>query len=473
MQPICQFSPSLVISQRLIFNPTGLCDRVFGDDGNIGFNFKNLDSQKVCQPTVFAIRCGSGLFAYNCQTGRLMTRGTLNSAAILTAIFAVGLAITGTVRSQVPYGEFRKLLVKYARLTDAELATLDKGDVVSKLLEAEDKQEISAFGIVRMKALPKIGMQAFRDSISPKGSQTMANGGKLSEPPKIDDLSELVLEDGDFEELRKCRVGECDFNMSAEMIRRFQSEIDWGAADSRSKATTLMKQMLVAYAREYSTGGDSGLGRYDNRRRPVDLTASHRKLLTEALFIDELAPELLEFLRDFPSKTAADIDSSLHWSVVDFGLKPSIAVSHSAAYNETSGAEEQLFLATKQIYASRYLDASLTLTMLISVAAENGEDTYLIFSDRSRSDALTGPLGGFARSVTSNEAVERVTGLLEKAQLRLLTAARTIEEPIVPEREPGLTDRLVELAQRPIVWLGVLAAAGLILYLWRNDRKVS
>lgn len=378
---------------------------------------------------------------------------------------------TVTAQAQIAETDFRRILSSEAGLTSSELSSLDNGEIVAKSLPTADKQELSTVGIVRISDLPAVAMPVFREALSQKGDDSMKAGGRFGSPPIIDDLQTLKLEDDEFGQLVKCSVGNCDMNMSAETIRKFQ-EIDWNAADHRERATRAFGEMLLGYVLAYTARGNAALGRYDNRRKTVDLAASHRLLLANSLFVKDISPEFFDYLKNFPNANVSNVESSMHWAVVDFGLKPSVTLSHSAAHVKQIGTENQLIVASKQFYSSRYLDSSLTLWFLLRVSAGNSVDTYLILADRSRSDALEGPLGGFSRSVVQKESLERIKGVLEKTHIRLLTATRPT--PTETRSETAFLDRIVERAGT----LGLLIAAGsviiaLLVFLFWRKRKVS
>jgi hypothetical protein len=260
--------------------------------------------------------------------------------------------------------------------------------------------------------------------------------------------------------------------MSAEMITRFRSEIDWNSPDASKAASRLMQEMLLGYVDGYAAHGDEALGQYDNRRTSVDLAGSHRSLLSSSILVRDIAPEFVEYLTKFPDAKLDNVESKLTWSVVDFGLKPSITLSHTAGYSQRSGDDEQLILASKQIYSSRYLDSSLTFTLLLRVATATGVDSYLIFSDRSRSDALDGPFGGFARDVVKRESLERIRAFLDKAHLKLLAAGKAETgadrgSPDIEEISPSLLTRLSQNRIEVALLLVFVSIALFALWRWK------
>ena len=386
-------------------------------------------------------------------------------------IFVFGLLFIHTVAGQVLERDLLRIIGVDAWSPEERVA-LEKGEVVVRSLETAGKQELAAIGILRIRNFPAVSMDKFRESLSQKNNEERMSGGRFGDPPRIEDLYILELEADALDELKKCTVGRCDLNLSAEMITRFQREIDWMSPEAKAGATRLIKEMLVAYARGYFAQGDRALGTYDNRRKAVELAESHRSLLSSSSQMNYLAPEFVEYLGKFPAAKLEDVESSLHWSVVDFGLKPSITISHAAAYTQTKGEYTQLLLASKQIYSSRYLDSSLTFTLLLSIVTETGVDSYLVFIDRSRSDALEGPLGGFARNIVRKESLARIKTLLDKAHLRLLAVgAAGVRSDAGASEDDSSVSWLAAIRERPIaVAIACLAVAAAILFFWQRKR---
>ena len=386
-------------------------------------------------------------------------------------VIVLGLLLIPTATAQVLEGDLRKIIGIHAWSPEEQNA-LEQGEIVVRSLETAEKQELAAIGILRIRNLPAISMDKFRASLSQKNNEERMSGGRFSDPPTADDLGTFELETEAIDQLKKCSVGKCDLNLSAEMITRLQREIDWTSPEAKAAASRLVTEMLVAYARGYLVHGDSALGTYDNRRKTVELGQSHRSLLSSSSHINFLAPEFVDYLGKFPGVKLRDVESSLHWSVVDFGLKPSITISHAAAYTQTRGEYTQLFIASKQIYSSRYLDSSLTFTLLLRVLTETGVDSYLVFVDRSRSDALEGPLGGFARGIVKKESLTRIRTLLDKAQLRLLAVGATeMKTDAAAEENDSSATWTAAVRQRPIaVAIGGLIFVVALVYLWQRKR---
>lgn len=366
------------------------------------------------------------------------------------------------VTAQTSEADFRKFLREKTTIDDNDLSEIDRGNTVVKALSVTDKQEVAIIGIVRIADLRVITLEEFRKSLSQKGNSEVDAKGAFKMPPSAEDLSGLELEDRDFKELQKCTVGDCDLNMSATWIKRFNSEIDWNAPDHRQKATALFREMLLQYLRDYSTKGAASLGDYSNRKEVVSLPDSHRTLDENNLFLKQYSNGLFTYLSDYPKRKQEGMMSELLWSTIDFGLNPTITLSHAVAYTNEAGNH---FVATRQFYSSRYLDASLSMTMMLRFA--DGA-AYIVFSDRSRSDALEGIFHGMSKRVVENEALERVKNVLKNAELRLITPRDPTPKADPPAAETGSIQQVLSWLRTPFGLITALAVLLLIVFAARK-----
>ena len=72
-------------------------------------------------------------------------------------------------------------------------------------------------------------------------------------------------------------------------------------------------------------------------------------------------------------------------------------------------------VASKQIYAMHYYDASLGLTLLVPDATAAEPATYVVYVNRSRIDLFEGVFGGMIRRIVAG----RARGLVSEQLLRL------------------------------------------------------
>lgn len=364
---------------------------------------------------------------------------------------------------QVKRDDFRRTLTEKAGLTAADFNRLAAGETVVSLIETNDKQEVAVVGAAMIKLVRPVTLADLRASLSQKRG---GDGSRFSDPPRITDLADLRLTKDDVKVLRKCKVGDCDLNLSESAIRLITALAAASDNDRLEQQTKIFTQILLEHLLAYQADGDRSLGEYANRGRKVILSAAHEKLLRDALLLKEVAPELAAELGRYPQEPTGRVETEFFWNTFDFGLKPMLTVSHVASYPAGGSTPGPLVIATKQIYASRYLDASLTLAMIVAVGDSANSETYLVFTDRSRSDALEGMFGSFARRVVRNEAVKRVEEIVGQAKARLEDPDPQAESTPVPP-EDGILSRAISWATNPTALAVVAAAALLLIFLLR------
>lgn len=394
----------------------------------------------------------------------------LNFSICLVLLLLV--AFTSVSPGQLSKDQFLRQLA--ATVTDGELISLQNGNILVKVLPSRDKREVSVFGAVKLQDVRDIDLTRFRSGLSQKNNKAVLGGGVLSAEPSLQDLAGLTLNDRDIEKLKICAVGDCDLKLSAPMIRRFNTEIDWNSAEHKFRATELFKTLLVDYVRDYLKRGDRALIEYADKRKPVQIADEYRAIAERSALIRSFAPELLEFLRKFPDAELSGTEGRVDWSKVDSGLKPIITLTHSVAYSRRSEDDLFLTIATKQIYASHYIDASLAFTSLLRFGAGDSAEDYLLFTSTSRSDSLGGAFSGMAHAVVEREALQKAEDMLRNSKTRLEAKAPASQNPDDQDPSSDFRARMLELSQSVTAKLfAVLIVAALALFLayrWKRGK---
>ena len=75
-------------------------------------------------------------------------------------------------------------------------------------------------------------------------------------------------------------------------------------------------------------------------------------------------------------------------------------------------------IASKDVYSSRYFDASLTLT-IASDAVGASDEIYLVYVNRSRANALKGAFSSLRRSIVERRIKSSLDENLRTVKLRL------------------------------------------------------
>jgi hypothetical protein len=310
--------------------------------------------------------------------------------------------------------ELRALLARDFRFSSSDVADLEKGKVVTRRLGATAAGEVAAVGAVRVKARKEAFVDRYRDIVQFKRGADVMQIGRFGSPPTLDDLAPLTIEKQDVD-VRTCRVGNCDIRLPAETIVRFQREINWKARDAEERAAILFKKVLLDNVRAYLSGGPGRIVQYDDDKRPVRPVDDFVGLLKSSPYIGELAPGLQNHLRTFPLDPLPGAEDFLYWSKEKFGFAPFITVTHVIITHPTPAS---FVIASKDVYSSRYFDASLSLT-IASDAVSAPDAFYLVYMNRSRANALKGALSGLRRAIVERRAKGSLEENLKNTKSRL------------------------------------------------------
>ena len=207
--------------------------------------------------------------------------------------------------------------------------------------------------------------------------------------------------------------------MPAQFIERFMMDLDWTAPNYRERANALMREKLLEYVKSYLRGGNAELAEYRDKSYRLRLGDEFRSLLQPAPYMYGYSSEFENYLEAFPLSRPQDSQDFIYWSKEKFGLKPVISITHVIISKRLRPEGSDVMIASKQIYASHYFEASLGLTELVQGAASDPAHSYLIYLNRSRADGLRGPLAGMKRSLISSTLREGARKNMEMVRQRL------------------------------------------------------
>jgi hypothetical protein len=319
-----------------------------------------------------------------------------------SAAAAMTLAVLSAAPASDIQPSLRALLTNVLRFSAADVAEIEQGKVVARNLRESVRGTfgaVGAVGAVRIRSTRAAFVERYRDIARFKRGPGVLQIGLFSSPPDAGDLAGLRLEKEDVD-LRSCRVGDCDIRLPAAIIERVPHDVDWKAPGADVRAAAFFKTVLLDAVKAYVTGSADRIVQYDDQKEPVRPVDDFNALLDGAPYLRELAPGLTEHLRDFPRAPLAGADDLLYWSKEKFGYTPFVSVTQVTI--APPGAS-QTIVTSKDVYSSRYFDASLTVT-IASDSAGSPDAFYLVYINRSRASALKGAFAGLRRSIVERRA---------------------------------------------------------------------
>ena len=358
-------------------------------------------------------------FAVKGAGGSVRKLQFLRFGFLILVFFAAAPLLAQTLQPE-PYTFLRKQLA----FSPAELITLENGKIIVKLPKTPETREVAAFAIMRLDVQADFFVERVRDIINFKKSENVLQIGKFSNPPRLEDLAELTLDQVDIDAIEECRVKRCDLKMSTKFIERFRKEVDRSAANYPERVTELMREMLLEHVQAYLKAGNTALGKYDDKSYSLGLADELKPLLKPASYMYGYVPEFQKYLEEFPQarpESAAIVEDFLYWSKEDFGLKPVTSVTHVTIYKRSHDNVSDVIIGSKGIYSSHYFESSLGLTAFIQSRASDPPRSYLIYVNRSRTDALRGLFPGLKRSLIGGRLRDGAKKNMEMIRQRLQT----------------------------------------------------
>jgi hypothetical protein len=294
-------------------------------------------------------------------------------------------AATITGLAALPAVDVERELVGRFGFSAAEVEQVRAGQIVAKTLPSREATEIGVFGAVRIPDDKENLLYWIRDIERFRKGAELGLSRRLSSPPKLDDFADLVLDSGELAALQKCQPGNCGLRLGDQAIARFRAGVNWTASDAGEKANLIARQLMLSYAEAYLRGGDAALGAAYDEKKPRVVAEDFRALIRGATHLNDLASPLATYLEGFPKTQLADVEQLLYWAKGGLGPDASITLHQLVIHRGAGGA---LYVADKQLYASRYTDASLFVLWLGT--PPDGKGYYLLAGVRGRSRMLGG-----------------------------------------------------------------------------------
>lgn len=396
-----------------------------------------------------------------------ITKLHLNPAAVavlflLTAAFGQVPSEESLINELKGLGEF----------TEDDIVALEDGDPVVRELKTLDEQEVAFIGVIKLPYAYAVALEGFKRAVEKQRSGSAEAFGTFRDPPSAIDMATLAFDEDEILDLANCRIGDCDWNLSEELIRAFGSGVDWRSNGAVDLASNRVKQSLAAYVNRYMRNGDDALMVYRDTGTPVSLAAQYRSLVAKLFWLDRHAPEFAAYARGYPAVPLEGVENTFVWSKIKVGLKEVLMITHTMEFDNRALGQDQSLSLSKQIYANHYFNSSLGLTVLIgSQGKESGRASYLVFLNRSRASALGGILDGLLRKVIEDQAGGKLGDFL--ADARRYSALAAANRKSAAEREAFLEEQRSRAKMRNLLWIAIPAFAVLlaaVLFLLRRKR---
>jgi len=339
--------------------------------------------------------------------------GPARSRTLELAVLAV--LARATALAQAPEAQAQKFLRQVIQLDEAQIAAIDKGEVVTRILPTTDKSEVAAFGAVRTPGDADRLLGLVRDVRKFRKAPQVLELGIFGAPAKLADLDGLSHPPDDIAALRKCKPGSCDVKLGTKGLG-LMSKVDWSAADADKKAVAILNQGIVEYVAAYQRGGTDALGDVLDKKQPRSRSGEYRALLANSPYLIEYVKEFHDYLESYPKGALAGAEDVLYWTKDSFGPKPVVSGYHQTVYRRQGG----VLVANKLLAATHFFNASLEV--MAGVPTPDGKGLYLLCLYRTRIDPPTGMMAGVLMDKVRGGMETGVRESLKTARERLASA---------------------------------------------------
>ena len=274
--------------------------------------------------------------------------------------------------------------------TAEQLATVERGEAVVKVLDARDRRDVVVFGIITIPRGREEYIHAFRNFGASLRTPNRTQLGIFSNPATASDVAGVVVNSRDVAEIKNCKPGDCVVKLAAADMQRIHDEINWSAPapDVQAQLSAYARRRLVEYVTDYRRRGDSAMAIYDDRGNlNVHASEAFAAQLAESPYVYQTVPSLRNYLANYPRGSLPDgADEVFFWSEdVLPRLRPILSVTHLVVYTppELPG---MTLAASKQIYADHYFEAAVEFAAVV----DRHPGSYIVVLRRYRFDNLPG-----------------------------------------------------------------------------------
>ena len=341
---------------------------------------------------------------------------------VLALVLLLALALRGETTAD-PFAFFRPSVV----VSPDDRRQLDRGEPIARVLPGKDRQ-IAVFAAIPVKIDGDRLMAWMRQIAQFKKSPYVQAIGRFSDPPVINDLAALSLDDKDLAQIRQCRPADCALKLTGTEMRDLRHVADEAGTAWKPALQDAFRRVILHRVEAYRQGGHAALGPYEDHEDRVGLEAQFSQLIQQSEFLTRGMPQFAEYLKRYPQAAMPRVESFVYWSKESVSGKPIVSATHVSMVRRDDGTLPEVIVAGKGIFATHYLNASLGLTAIL-----RGSDgrNYLVYLNRSEVDMLGGFFGGLVRIAMGRRLKAEASGILRGLRDRLESG-----EPGLPVPKP-------------------------------------
>jgi hypothetical protein len=272
-------------------------------------------------------------------------------------------------------------------LAREQLAAMERGDVVVKVLPSTNDRDITVFGVVAIGVTRTsyiAGVTDFRRSLV---APTRPQFGIFSDPPVAADLRTLVVSKDEATDLASCKPGDCSMKLPIGDMNTLRERMHWSSPGVAEDVSAYARQRFLDYVIDYRARGDAAMAVFADRGN-VSARAAFADMLGDSPYLFQKAPSVARYLTEYPASKLAGATEVFYWAQENLPrLRPIITITHQIVFSPPELSTTTI-IASKQIYANHYFEAGVDVTAV----SDRSTGSYLLTLRRYRFDNLPGGL---------------------------------------------------------------------------------
>jgi hypothetical protein len=339
-------------------------------------------------------------------------------ASVLTRLLlvAAGILVVQIPPARGPADPFA-FLAPTITFSPVERRTIDAGQVYVRMLPSRG-QEIALVAVAAVNVTGDRLVAWVREIAKLKKSRLVLGIGRFSDPPRLDDLAALTLDQKDFDNIRRCQPGDCGLKLAATEIAALRQQMAGPPLDWNARVEGAIRGVMLRRAQTYLDRGQSALSSPADRSHPPPPQTVFSSLVAHSEYLTKRLPAFAEYLTAYPRIGDEHVESFLYWSKEQVGGRPVISITHVNILRNRAENLPDALVAGKQTFATHYMNGALSLTAILR--GRPGPPHYLTYINRTDVDVLGGFFGGVARMIIERrltaEAAEAIKGLRERLE---------------------------------------------------------
>jgi len=299
-------------------------------------------------------------------------------------------------------------------VTPDDRSRLDRGTPVARTLPAQG-DEVAVFAAVPVNIGADRLVAWMRRIEELKKSRYVLAIGRFSDPPRIEDLAALELDDDDLSAIRNCSPGRCGLKLSSAEMTQLTAAATQAGTNWKPALQQEFRRVVLARVTGYLAGHP--VGPYDDSRDPISPDREAVKPIEHSAFLSAHFPGLVRDLARASNRPPSGVEAFLYWSKERLARRPVISVTDVRILRSNDPSLPEVLVTGKELFSTHYVNASLGLTAL--ARGSPGGPNYLVYVNRSEVDVLHGVLAPIIRWAMQRRLRTEAAGVLQGIRRRL------------------------------------------------------